>query len=106
MRSGFASFDQMVPVNNWPQVIDQFDVSSRNLTAIKPTGPNYHHTSLLIHIRSFIPNSFYFMLFSTCRLLCQSSLFHWANKSGHLLQSCVAMIEHKKVAPPSRILLA
>jgi hypothetical protein len=25
MRSGFASFDQMVPVNNWPQVIDQFD---------------------------------------------------------------------------------
>jgi hypothetical protein len=26
MRSGFASFDQMVLVNNWPQVIDQFDV--------------------------------------------------------------------------------
>jgi hypothetical protein len=23
---GFAFIDQMVPVNNWPQVIDQFDV--------------------------------------------------------------------------------
>jgi hypothetical protein len=45
MRSGFVSFDQMVPVNNWPQVIDQFDVWSRNLTAIKPTGPNYHDTT-------------------------------------------------------------
>jgi hypothetical protein len=46
-------------------------------------------TILLIHIRSFISNSFYFMLFSMCRPLCQSSLFHWANKSdGPLLQSC------------------
>jgi hypothetical protein len=87
---GFAFIDQMVPVNNWLQVIDlvihihEFGVRSLNLIAI---------TILLIHIRSFIPNSFYFMLFSTCRLLCQSSLFHWANKSGPLLQSCVAMTE-------------
>jgi hypothetical protein len=84
----FAFTDQMVPVNNLLQVIDlvihihEFGVRSLNLIAI---------TILLIHIRSFIPNSFYFMLFSTCRLLCKSSLFHWANKSGPLLQSCVAV---------------
>jgi len=30
------------------------------------------------------------MLFSIYRLLCQSSLFHWTNKSGPLLQSCVS----------------
>jgi hypothetical protein len=97
---GFAFIDQMVPVNNWLQVIDlvihihEFGVRSLNLIAI---------TILLIHIRSFIPNSFYFMLFSTCRLLCQSSLIHWANKSGPLLQSCVTVTEHQKAAPPSRI---
>jgi hypothetical protein len=77
----FAFIDQMVPVKNLLQVIDlvihihEFGVRSLNLIAI---------TILLIHIRSFIPDSFYFMLFSTCRLLCQSSLFHWANKSGPL----------------------
>jgi hypothetical protein len=81
----FAFIDQMVLVNNLLQVIDlvihihEFGVWSLNLIAI---------TILLIHIRSFIPNSFYFMLFSTCRLFCQSSLFHWANKSGPFLQSC------------------
>jgi hypothetical protein len=97
---GFAFIDQMVPVNNLLQVIDlvihihEFGVRSLNLIAI---------TILLIHIRSFIPNSFYFMLFSTCRLLCQSSLSHWANKSGPLVQSCVTVTEHQKVAPPSRI---
>jgi hypothetical protein len=50
----------------WKQLIDlmsrinEFDVWSRN-----------GMTALLLHIRSFIPKSFYFMLFSTCRLLCQ-----------------------------------
>jgi hypothetical protein len=78
----FALIDKMVLVKNLLQVIDlvihihEFGVWSLNLIAI---------TILLIHIRSFIPNSFYFMLFSTCRLLCQSSLFHWTNKSGPLL---------------------
>jgi hypothetical protein len=60
--------------------INEFDVQSCN------------GMTLLLHIRSFIPNSFYFMLFSIYRLLCQSSLFHWTNKSGPLLQSCVPAI--------------
>ena len=101
MRSGFALFDQMVLVNNWLQVIALFDVTLNKFDVRSRNG-----MTLLLHIRSFIPSSFYFMLFSTCRLLCQSSLFHWANKSGPLLQSCVATIEHKKAAPPSHILLA
>jgi hypothetical protein len=52
---GFAFIDQMVPVNNWPQVIDlvihihEFGVRSLNLIAI---------TILLIHIRySFLIHS-------------------------------------------------
>jgi hypothetical protein len=51
----FAFIDQMVPVNNLPQVIDlvihihEFGVRLLNLIAI---------TILLIHTRSFIPNSF------------------------------------------------
>jgi hypothetical protein len=42
---GFAFIDQMVPVNNWLQVIDlvihihEFGVGSLNLIAIKLTGP-------------------------------------------------------------------
>jgi hypothetical protein len=87
MRSGFALFDQMVLVNNWLQVIALFDVTLNEFDVRSRNG-----MILLLHIRSFIPNSFYFMLFSTCRLLCQSSLFHWANKSGPLLQSCVTTI--------------
>ncbi len=50
MWSGFASFDQMVVVNNWLQVIDQFGVWSHNLTAIKLTGPNYHDTTNTYYI--------------------------------------------------------
>jgi len=45
MRSGFASFDQMVLVNNWRQRItdlmsrvNEVDARSLNLTAINPTG--------------------------------------------------------------------
>ena len=60
MGSFFAFIDQMVPVNSLLQVIDlvihihEFGVQSLYLIAI---------TMLLIHIRSIIPNSFYFILF-------------------------------------------